>query len=712
MGDLFCFGLARSVGRLAVALGHSKTAIKYTFVPMRLLRFLLALFLSWVWAQGEDTLRSYVLDTVAITEVRSLSSFSGESGAEKLMRLFSGVQLAYRAVPFAQEVVYQGLLPQQTQITIDGMRVLPACVDRMDPVLTFVEAAAMESATWQSQWGATPTLSVGLPSPEGESGGRATLLVGNPYHRLFANLFHRQNLGKFSAVSALTFRLGGPYRTGRAFTPGVSYGQSLSWSKDTTLEIPAFRKLNVYTALQYALSETHALELSYLGDYFYDVAYPALIMDARHSAMHLVSVRHRWRGVSDLRVYGSTVFHDMTDEDRSEEEIRTRIVMPGMYMPMRGRTQSLGGTWTVTWIERQRFQLRQRSEFGWHRAWASMDMQLLSGGAPMRLLNLADVDFVQDGSTIQATFLYQGWQVEAEGGFTHFAYEAKDTLGFLPLALYQERYAEGAAQERNFLVYQVGGLLRRTWAAHQLTLSLRYGTRAPSHTELYAYYLYVPMDNSLLMGNSLLRPERLLRGELTYRSTSGPLAWAVSVYGNRMEEYIAPVTFLPSGAPGNGIRQQWRMLQNIGRAYTLGATAQGSWHITENLLAELTSGYTYGWQETLREPLPWIYPFFSRLRLTQAWERHRLSAELYGAAAQAHLSRTIYLEDYTPAYALLHLRYGYQLLLPREGRSWGLTLTASVENLLNTYGWDHLSVGNMPFLGRVLRAGAVAQWGK
>lgn len=679
---------------------------------MRPLRFLPLLVLSGVWAQEEDTLRSYTLDTIAITDFRTLSAFSGESGVEKVQRLLSGVQLAYRAVPFAQEVVYQGLLPQQTQLTIEGMRVLPACVDRMDPVLTFVEAALIESATWRAQWGATPTLSVGLPSPEGEPGGRAALLVGDPYHRLFANLLHRQKFGKLSSISAVTFRLGGPYRIGRAFTPAVSYDAPLSWPKDTTLNIPSFRKLNLYTALQYDLSQAHAIELSYLGDYFYDVAYPALIMDARHSAMHLVSLRHRWRGVSDLRLYASTVFHDMSDEGRPEEEIRNRIVMPGMYMPMRGRTQSIGGTWVVTWLERQRFQLVQRSELGFHRAWAAMDMLLLRGGSPMHLLNLANIEFVQDGSTLQASFAEGGWCLEAEGGFTHFAYEVKDTTGFLPLALYQEAYAEGAARKRNFLVYQAGTKVERSWGPHQLAISVRYGTRAPTHTELYAYYLYVPMDNSILMGNSLLRPERLLRGELSYRYGMGAVAGSVSVFGNRVEDYIAPVTFLLPGSPSNSTRQQWRMLQNTGRAYTLGGAVQGSWHITEGLLAEFWSGYTYGWHETLREPLPWIYPFFGRVRLTQTWRRHRVGAELYGAAAQAHLSRTIYIEDYTPAYALLHVRYGYQLLAPREGRSWDLTLTASVENLLNTYGWDHLSVGNMPLLGRTLRAGALARWGK
>lgn len=276
--------------------------------------------------------------------------------------------------------------------------------------------------------------------------------------------------------------------------------------------------------------------------------------------------------------------------------------------------------------------------------------------------------------------------------------------------MYQEQYAGGTERKRDFPVYHTKAGVGYTWGPHQITLTVRYGTRAPNHHELYAYYLYVPMDNSILMGNSLLRPERLLRGELMYRHAAGPVALQMSVFGNYLSDYISPVTFMRPGAPGNSTLQQWRILRNTGNAYTVGATVQGSWHLTKDLLAEFWSGYTYGWHESLREPLPWIYPFFGRVRLTQTWRRHRAGIELYGAAAQAHLSRTIYIEDYTPAYSLVHVRYGYQLLAPQEGRRVGLTLTASVENLLDTYGWDHLSVGNMPFLGRVLRAGVVAQW--
>lgn len=665
------------------------------------------LFLSAL-AQEVDSLPAYALDTIRIQDIRTYPLRAAEMSVDKVQRLLPATQLVYRSVPFAQEVVYQGFLPQQTQVTIEGMRILPACVDRMDPVLTFIEGPAVESANWQTvhNWGATPTLSVSLFSPEGSSQGDASLILGDNYHRLFFSVRQRQHLGRLSTASAVTFRLGSDYRTGRSFSPGVTYNRNV-WGKDSTYDIAPFRKINLYTALRYNLS-SHAVEVAYLGDYFYDVYYPALIMDARHSAMHLVSLRHVWKESSELRIYANTIFHDMTDETRSETEIRNRIVMPGMYMPMKGLTRTAGAIWKARWWDRSGFQLEQRSEYSYSTAYGSMEMSLLAGGVPMRLLNLADIRFQQGGSTLSLAYKEGTWSVRAEGRYHVFAYEVGDKRNYLPLRGYQESYGGGSDEARRFSVYEVALAGSWSFAGHHLLLSISQGTRAPTHTELYAYYLYVPMDNSIQMGNSLLRPEKLLRGEIEYHYTRGRVAYRIAAFGNRMEDYITPVTFLLPGAPGNSTRQQWRILQNTGKAYTAGFTLRGSLHLGSSGLLEGTTGYAYGWHETLREPLPWIYPLFGRVRYTHRYGRHWGSIEWYGAAAQSHLSRTIYIEDYTPAYWLLHLRYGLRLWEKDEHT--GITLTASVENLLNTYGWDHLSVGNMPFLGRVVRIGVVAEW--
>ncbi|MCX8113178.1 MAG: TonB-dependent receptor [Bacteroidia bacterium] len=667
----------------------------------------LILLVGFLWSQ-EDSVRSYQVDTVRIEALRSLSASVSEGNAEKVFRLAPGTQGVYRSVPFAQEVVYQGLMPQQTQITIDGMRLLPACVDRMDPVLTFVETAVIDYATWRtmSNWGATPTLNIELFSPEGPAGGQAVLLLGDNYHRLLFSAHHRQKIGPLALASALTFRLGTDYRIGKNLLTPFAREDS-AWERDTVLHLPSLRKLNAYTALRYNLSEAHAVEVSYLGDYFYDVAYPALIMDARHSAMHMASLRHLWKEVSVLRLYANTVYHDMTDEGRSETEIRGRLVMPNMYMPMKGLTYTIGGVWELRWLKSESFEIHQRSEYTFSAIRAQMDMLPIDGGTPMRLANLPDIRFRQGGSALSVVYQKGAWRTQVEGRLNAFSYAVGDTVGFIPLRLYQEAYAGGSVAQRQFLTYEAILRSSYTFGGHSVRGLVSIGTRAPTHTELYAYYLYVPMDNSIQMGNSTLKPERLLRTELSYEYRRGLWMGQLSAFFNQIHEYISPITFLPIGASGNSTRQQWRILKNTGSAYTVGFTAHGSVHLSSLDLLEGWMGYTKGWHQTLREPLPWIYPFFGRLRYTRQYRRHQFSLEVYGAAAQSHLSRTIYIEDYSPAYWLAHVRYAYRVW---ERAAQIFYFTASVENLFNAYGWDHLSVGNMPFLGRLVRIGVSASW--
>ncbi len=456
----------------------------------------------------------------------------------------------YRSVPFAQEVVYQGLMPQQLQLTLAGMRIHPACVDRMDPVLTFVEPAVVETIQERPSKDGEARLPWrwGLLSPEGTPWRRSYLAGGDNYHRLYASTQHRAQR-ETPMGFRLHFSVRGPYRTGRWLTPRAFSPASEPY-RDTTLPLDPFRKLNLYTALSYAASPAHTVELLYLGDYFYWVAYPGLIMDARHSAMHLLSVRHRWRRFSDMRLYANTVFHDMTDERRPLSEIQTRPVMPGMYMPMRGLTRVLGLVWEGHLGEERPFRLKPRIEGTWNQAWGAMDMYPVGPGAPMRLLNLADIRFWQGGSALQAAYVQPTFSLQAEATLTYLAYRVGDTLSFLPLELYQQRYVGQADRSPAYTVYQVGVGFQRWTSWGRLSLSLRQGTRPPTHTELYGYYLYVPMDNSFWMGNSRLRPERLLRGELLTEWNAQHLRLTLTLYANRLTDYIAPVTFLPVGAHG------------------------------------------------------------------------------------------------------------------------------------------------------------------
>ncbi|MCX7980519.1 MAG: hypothetical protein N3A68_05690 [Bacteroidia bacterium] len=673
------------------------------------------LLLGWVWAQDRDSLPEYFLDSVPIVSMspQAISAASTQSGPEKVAQLLPDLKLVYRSVPFAQEVVYQGFLPQQMQVTIEGMRVVPACVDKMDPVLTFTEASSIAGASWENRqaWGATPTLSAQLLSATGPSGGNATIAVSDNYNRFFCTARHRQTSKRWAFASGLTLRYGGSYRTGNTRTPGVAWDVP-AWAKDTLFDLNPFKKAHLYATASYQISPQSRVELSYLGDYLYDVAYPALIMDTRHSAMHLARLRYLWGERVAVQVYGNTVFHDMTDEGRSESEIRQRIVMPGMHMPMKGLTRTAGASSEIRWWQQGPFTLHHHAEYSYSTASADMTMYPLSGGTPMFLRNLSDIRFQQASTHLSLRYQKPPWQIHPEAGVTYLQYAVGDTLHFAPLRVYQEYYAGQSYTRSAFWTYQGKLSLGYTRKAHTFQLSTQIGTRPPTHTELYAYYLYVPMDNSIQMGNSALVPEKLLRTETSYRYQREAFHIEIRGFYNYLWAYIAPITFLRAGSLTNATLQAWRLLRNTGEALTTGFTLTSRGHLASGQLIEGWAGYTYGWHVSLHEPLPWIYPLWGRLRFTQLYKSHRFTTEVYAAAAQKRLSRTIYIEDFTPAYALVHLRYSYHLPLHRFSQTENLAvfLDMSVENLLNTYGWDHLSVGNMPFLGRTVTLALRTQW--
>ncbi len=377
--------------------------------------------------------------------------------------------------------------------------------------------------------------------------------------------------------------------------------------------------------------------------------------------------------------------------------------MSGMYMPMQGSTQSLRSVADITWLQAGTLNLMQRAEISLHRAYSDMFMRPLDPAiSPMHVRNLADIRFWQTTQNWHLRYEHTHGRLHLHLTGSLFQYGIGDTLSYTPLRIYQETYGGGSHVQRRLGAYQVSlhgeGLCSHTVIPEW---RLSYGTRAPTHTELYGYYLYVPMDNSIQMGSSTLRPERLLRAEASLRYVKASLSMQMQSFFNRMPDYIAPRTFAQSYTSGNQTAQSWRLLQNTGTAWTTGLTARLEW-LRAPWEASLWTGYTYGWHQTLHEPLPWIYPWHARVRLVYRRLRHRLALEGFWAAAQKHLSRQIYQEDATPAYHLLHLRYQYVALAQTSHE---LRLQIAVENVLNTFGWDHLSVGNMPFLGRTFTAG-------
>ncbi|MDW8236507.1 MAG: TonB-dependent receptor [Bacteroidia bacterium] len=612
-------------------------------------------------------------------------------------------------MPFAQEISYQGLLPQQTLINIEGMQILPACVDNMDPVPTFIEPLALEN-TFSPGWGTrgvTPTLSAHLFSPEGPREGRAFLLWSSNYHKWIAGIRERRKVGKLRYATSLHFREVGSLRVGMI----ASHQAHSPWPRDTLLRLPSGRKLNTYTALTYSLSSAHTLTAGYLGDFFYNIAYPPLVMDAQHSTMQLSYLQHKWKDISELRLYGSIVFHDMTDQKRPLSEILTREIMPGMYMPMRGLTRTGGGYWNLRWWKSTTTALYQRIEYLRSYATASMDMLPVNGETPMRLLNLAQIAGSQLGYHLAFHYEANRWVLRSEASIERLHYKVRDTLEYLPLALYQQAYGEGSAEQSTLPVYRLALEVKRTGPTHTLQASIRYGLRPPTHHELFGYYYYVPMYNGILMGNAKLRPEQMLRSEVRWTAHYATLHVEGQTFLNWIRDYIMPQTFLQPFSPGNHTPQAWRILRNHGTALTTGATLSLEWQVFSRTFLYGYAALMYGEHINLREPLPWMPPMHAQITASQdigTLRPLRLAAQVEYNAAQQRLSRTIFSEDFTPSLLLVHVRFSYPLF--PLGEQMRLLLRAQVNNLLNTYGWSPLSVRNMPVLGREFRIGLEGVW--
>lgn len=103
---------------------------------------------SGVFAQENDSLfKEYILEKeinvnfnrIDLTkEETGFHKSSNLSSTEEILSRFSGVSFIRRG-NYAPEPVIRGLNTNQIDVTINGMRVMSACTDKMDPVTSYVE---------------------------------------------------------------------------------------------------------------------------------------------------------------------------------------------------------------------------------------------------------------------------------------------------------------------------------------------------------------------------------------------------------------------------------------------------------------------------------------------------------------------------------------------------------------------------------------------
>ncbi|MEX2347506.1 MAG: TonB-dependent receptor [Balneolaceae bacterium] len=584
-----------------------------------------------------------------------------------------GMDMVTRA-NFAKDPVIRGLRDGRINVLIDGMRMTPACVDGMDPLTGYVETDNLETIDLQrgGQGSSAPggTLNFNMVKPSINSGWRGNLETG--FHTVSNQQVYQGSINYGEEKWAA--RVSGTYRDAGNFVTGSNERISLS----------GFKKGNMYASILYKPGASHDLSIQYIGDFAGDAGYPALIMDTRRADAHAAGLEHNWTnpgmGISSIktRLYLNRVEHWMDDYDR---DVTDREVMTDMHMPMYGETTTYGLNSTIkTAKERYMFALNLDA-YGMD-AFADMWMHHLNPDvSDMYLLNLPHVS--TRNASVSADYQYftsTDWVIGVNGRLE----AGQNQIG--EHGTYRAEYPDLNDLEPTIMVYSAGlNIEKQLFTRLNSGAKLSDGYRMPDHMELYGYYIYQPLDNFFYYGNPGLEPERSSQAELffIYGNNSTNFHGSASLWVNRMNRYIT----------GNKIDNLFKRYENMGTAILTGAELDLHYNFSNQWDGGASLSYVFGQHSELDEPLPMIPPMKGTAFLQRQTERIGLESRIRWAAAQNRIAEENSIETETGSYLLWDF-FGRLSLVNN------LRLQVGVENILNTFYIDHLSVNSLPATGR------------
>ena len=605
---------------------------------------------------------------------------------EDLLARLPGVRMISRA-NFAAEPVVRGYQGGQISLTIDGMPVYGACVDKMDPASSYVEpenlrAVEVTKGASDLSQGSQIGGSVDLATERPAFGGAPTVRLETGVE---SNGMARRVRGAASASTGpLAVRVSGSYRGSEDYAPG---------GRDA-IETSGYDKRNLAAAAALRLGDGHTLTAQVITDDAWLIGYPALLMDAVLAQARIGSLNYEGTvpGLHhlDARLYANRVDHYMDDRERN---VLAREVMRGMYMPMGGDTRVLGARAeamrhvgeTALTLTADGHRLRQ---FG--------DMTMYSlypGIRDMVLLNMGDVQALNGSVALTARrALGNRLTVSASGRVDATTRDVgRDAMRQL-----FERRTGSADIARRMAVPSVSATAQYALSPRtQLRLTVADAGRLPTLVEQYGHYVYNYVDGYFYTGDPDLAPERSRQIELGLAHAGSRVAFEASAYAHQLSDIVVGLADDEVVAGLAGSTYRFRLYDNVDRGWMAGGEISALARLAGGLEAVASVSAAWGQNVTFSEPLPMIPPVGGLVALR--YDRRPVFAEIETrwALAQTRVARFTYAERPTDAFAVVALRAGWQ---PRAVP--GLRVQAGVENLFDTYYQEHLAISDLAARGR------------
>lgn len=605
---------------------------------------------------------------------------------EEMLSGIDGVAMVKRGA-FAWEPSIRGVNDQRIGLTIDGMQVFKACVDKMDPVTAYVASDNLAELNIDKNGNSV--------AEQGQHNASINMVTKKPGFNPFSldiktsyripDHYRQLSINSETSTEKHAFR----------FSGNMNKADDLVAGNDSSINNSGYNKINANIGYRYKTASNNLLDISYLIDRATDVGYPALLMDATEATAHMFRLQYQWLDElastpnQTLMVYANSVIHKMDDYNR---DVANRSVMRGMYMPMDGTTQTLGLRFSREFSKSTtRFSLF--SEAFTSLAFGDMMMQsIYENIADMYLINLGDIrtSSLRFGNKINL-FPREDIQLKLEQslGVSHLTLGNESMVSF-----FEGLYGSENASSRIRLIpaASIQAMYYSVNSNWNFSLSSTFSQRIGNHVELYGHYIYNYVDGFFYDGNPGLKPETTLNNEVSARYESSHFAFSTSLFYNYLYNYI-------DGIPNQDLSNtfyQFKTYENIGDVVMTGAEVRILVQPIHHMHIDTWASYLYAQNTTINDPLPLITPLNGSIQTTYNRQSHGISIGMDWAAEQKRIAKITSIEDPTNGFLVFNMSYEKHWL------DNSFSSVFAINNLFDSYYNRHTSLGNIPESGRSL----------
>lgn len=600
---------------------------------------------------------------------------------------------------YAWEPTVNNMQTERLSTTIDGMKIFYACTDKMDPVTSYVESSNLQSISLNSGLN-------GNPQATGNIGGAIDLKLrkagflhdyeSHNSHNFGVNTGYETNghvqvYGTDLAYASKKF-----YANGGTF---YRHADNYEAGGNRQVDYSQFQKINTFVNCGYRLATNDAIESTLIFDRATDVGYPALNMDVAKAEAIITSLAYKHlfqRSVLEsweTKGYYNHIVHIMDDTTRPDVQIH--MDMPGkswtagFYSMLNAQAKILDMTNNVS----------LNIDSYYNRLFADMTMYP-GGAAPMYMVTWPDVGTLNIGAALTDDIrLSDQSAIHFSGKLSWQHQQLHNEEGYKALSVFfpgmQRQYHQTTGRIAvNYQLSMVNG---------QWCIGAGWGSRAPTVTEAYGYYLNNTFDQYDYIGNPRLKNESAFEINTSYQLAVSHLKLGIDANAFLFSNYIIGqfenrLSAMTVGAEGV------KVYGNISHATIANISLSTEWCPTREWRWSAKGSYSTS-RDHEGGSLPLIAPLSYQSRLSYAKGALSAQADVKGHARQARFGSK-YGETGTPAWTIVSLSASYQFSLKRSSAQHDTAnhhrfiIRAGIENVFDRYYSTYSDWCHIPQKGR------------